>query len=92
MATFAAHVVVHSDAGPVQFAPGDEVPDWAVDLVGDHVLADDPEPESASEPAAVDADDEDDPDADESDDEELDAPAAAPDFTTAAPRRGRPRK
>lgn len=36
---FNAHVAVHKDpAETVWFAPGDDVPDWAVDLVGDHVL------------------------------------------------------
>ena len=37
--TFNAHVAVHKDpAETVWFAPGDDVPDWALDLVGDHVL------------------------------------------------------
>lgn len=35
---FNAHVAVHRDpADVVWFAPGDEVPDWALELVGDHV-------------------------------------------------------
>jgi hypothetical protein len=98
MATFAAHVVVHGDAGPVQFAPGDDLPDWAVGLVGDHVLiiepedpaedaldgaADNPEAEADVAADATDADDTDD---------EPEASSAGPDFTAAAPRRGRTRK
>ena len=35
---FNTYVAVHKDpAESVWFAPGDEVPDWALDLVGDHV-------------------------------------------------------
>jgi len=35
---FNTYVVVHKDpAEDVWFAPGDEVPDWALELVGDHV-------------------------------------------------------
>jgi len=49
MATFAAYVIVHGDAGPVQFAPGDDVPDWADSLVGDHVLTE-PREEVETEP------------------------------------------
>lgn len=36
---FKTHVAVHKDpATSVWFAPGDEVPAWAEDLVGDHVF------------------------------------------------------
>ncbi|WP_284763393.1 hypothetical protein [Arthrobacter sp. efr-133-R2A-63] len=38
MATFAAHVFVHGESGPVHFAPGDELPEWAESLVGKHCL------------------------------------------------------
>lgn len=38
MATFAAHVFVHGESGPVHFAPGDELPEWAEGLVGKHCL------------------------------------------------------
>ena len=35
---FNTYVAVHKDpAETVWFAPGDEVPDWALELVGDHV-------------------------------------------------------
>ena len=38
---FNTHVAVHKDpAESVWFAPGDDVPDWAVDLVGDHTYTD----------------------------------------------------
>jgi hypothetical protein len=38
---FNAHVAVHKDpAETVWFAPGDDVPEWALDLVGDHVIGD----------------------------------------------------
>lgn len=39
MAKFNAHVAVHKNhVETVWFAPGDTVPDWALGLVGDHVL------------------------------------------------------
>ena len=42
MAKFNTHVAVHKDpAETVWFAPGDEVPDWAFELVGDHVYGGD---------------------------------------------------
>lgn len=38
---FNTYVAVHKDpAESVWFAPGDDVPDWALDLVGDHVYGD----------------------------------------------------
>lgn len=38
---FNTYVAVHKDpAETVWFAPGDEAPDWALDLVGDHVFGD----------------------------------------------------
>jgi hypothetical protein len=41
---FNTYVVVHKDpAEDVWFAPGDEVPDWALELVGDHVYGGDHE-------------------------------------------------
>lgn len=81
MSTFAVHTVVHRDGFPVFFTPGDELPEWAEGVVGDHVLTAD------SKPAPKD---------DETDDEadEDSTPASdVPDFTAPAPaRRGRPRK
>lgn len=39
MPKFNAYVSVYKDhAEHVEFAPGDEVPDWALDKVGDHVI------------------------------------------------------
>lgn len=54
MAVFTAHTVVHRDSRPVFFAPGDEVPDWAVDRVGDHVIESGakPEPRTDAKPDA----------------------------------------
>lgn len=41
MPKFNAYVSVYKDpAEHVEFAPGDDVPDWALPLVGDHVLDD----------------------------------------------------
>lgn len=81
MSVFSVHTVVHRDGQAVQFAPGDELPDWADGKVGAHCLV--PEdskpandgPELDPEPAAP-----------------SETGTAAPDFTSAAPRRGRPRK
>lgn len=82
MATFAAYVIVHGDTGPVQFSPGDELPDWADSLVGDHVLTE-PREESVS-----DADEDETPPADPP----ADAPKAEPvDFTGAKPAQRRAR-
>ena len=75
MATFAAHVIVHGESGPVQFAPGDEVPEWADGLVGDHVLT---EPQS-EEPAVEES-------TDATGGEDLEPVDAAPDFTGAKPQ------
>lgn len=49
MAVFAAHVVLMRDFQAVTFAPGDDLPEWAEGLVGDHVLTAD-EVESPVEP------------------------------------------
>jgi hypothetical protein len=91
---FSVHVALMSpEYKPASFAPGDEVPEWAIGQVGDHVL----EPEDAAESdGADDQDDAPDPDADgDTDGDDADAPPAddQPDFTAAAPaRRGRARK
>lgn len=50
MAVFATHVVLMRDFQAVAFAPGDELPEWAEGLVGDHVLTSD-EVESDPGPA-----------------------------------------
>ncbi|SEI44796.1 hypothetical protein SAMN04487917_101345 [Arthrobacter sp. yr096] len=50
MATFAEHVVVMRDFTAVTFKPGDELPDWAVGLVGDHCLVPEVAEESGAEP------------------------------------------
>jgi hypothetical protein len=73
---------------PVSFAPGDVVPVWALNQVGDHVL----EPEDGAKPDgdAADADDAEDP-ADHADTDadgvEAQASDDQPDFTAPAPRR-----
>jgi hypothetical protein len=94
MAVFATHVVLMRDFQGVAFAPGDELPEWAEDLVGAHCL--EPETESASdsvddeEESDTDPDPESEPEGDESEasGEEATAPAGdAPDFTAPAPRR-----
>jgi hypothetical protein len=84
----------------VSFGPGDDVPGWAVDQVGAHVL----EPEEASEPdesgEAATADEPEGQDQGEEDGDDADGgddtPPPAdeqPDFTAPAPaRRGRSRK
>ena len=44
MAKFNCYCVVHKDpAESVRFGPGDEVPEWALPLVGDHVISGDHE-------------------------------------------------
>ena len=96
MAFFGVHVVLPHGCDYVQFAPGDEVPDWAVELVGEHCLAADselPEPDDSEDP-----DREPQPPADnehvaEGAEKFPKAPPAGPDFTAPAkPVRGRPRK
>lgn len=104
MPKFSTHVaLMNPEYQPANFAPGDEVPEWALDQVGDHVL----EPEETAD--ADDSDASDDPDSQDQEqgnnsgaDEEADddgedpnPPAAddQPDFTAPAPaRRGRSRK
>jgi hypothetical protein len=84
---------------PANFKPGDEVPEWAIDQVGDHVL----EPEDSIDSDDVDGSEEPDEsdqdqgeDSGENADGEDDVPPPAddqPDFTAPAPaRRGRARK
>lgn len=97
MPKFTANVHVHGENGPVFFEEGDELPDWAVGLVGAHVLESEPEADSDEEadkgdPKKVaDEEPETDPEEDPEDEPEA-AKADAPDFTAAAPRRGRARK
>ncbi|QDG90708.1 hypothetical protein [Pseudarthrobacter sp. NIBRBAC000502770] len=107
MPKFAAHTFVHDGLTSHSFAPGDEVPEWALEQVGDHVLV--PEEKAESEDPGTPADsgaqdqdpgtgDENDPDGDKDDDsdgEDSTPPPAddQPDFTAPAPaRRGRTRK
>jgi len=87
---------------PVSFAPGDDVPEWALDLVGAHVLEpedtddDGAKDESEDESQGEDQGDDGDSDADDDSDGEDSTPPPAddqPDFTAPAPaRRGRSRK
>lgn len=92
MTTFQVYTTVHDGLTSHNFAPGDELPEWAEDLVGAHCL--EPEAEIAAEPhddstdAGGDSDPE--PDADEEEaggEEPVPAPADAPDFTAPAPAR-----
>ena len=85
------HVSVRQGFDTVWLAPGDDLPDWAVGLVGDHALAhevpedveadshggEDPSDPSKAKPKATPA---------------KPKTATELDFTSAAPRRGRPRK
>ncbi|UUG69969.1 hypothetical protein SEA_ZUCKER_9 [Arthrobacter phage Zucker] len=104
MPKFSKHVALMSpEYKAVSFGPGDDVPEWAVNQVGEHVL----EPEEGKDEGPADeapdftggADTSDgeseDPagDDEEAGDEEAEKPAdEAPDFTAPAPRRGRARK
>ena len=102
MAVFATHVVLMRDFQAVAFAPGDELPEWAEDLVGAHCLEPEAEIESDSDDVESEADGDADPDPDpeSNPDEEMSegeeptaAPSDVPDFTAPAPRRNsRPRK
>ena len=105
MPKFAAHTFVHDGLTSHSFDPGDEVPDWALDQVGDHVLVPEEKakPEESDAPADSGTQDEDpggdsdsDSDAEDDVDGEEDTPPPAddqPDFTAPAPaRRGRSRK
>lgn len=73
MAKFTAHTAVHGERGTEFFKPGDEVPEWAADKVGDHVTDVGGDAADEGEETAGEADS----------DESLDA--EAPDFT--APKR-----
>lgn len=92
MTTFNCNTHVHRDGNSTSFTAGDELPDWAIGLVGDHCLVEpaadpvdltavEPVPEVAAEPEVPEAE------------PEKVEPAAEPDFTQPAPpKRGRPRK
>gem|GEM_PF-6391400 len=88
MTVFTAHTVVHAESGPVFFGPGDELPEWAVGRVGDHVLSDPAEP--GDKP---DGEPDDEPDTEGGDEPEDPAEPGdkpdVPDFTKPAPRRRR---
>jgi hypothetical protein len=99
MPKFSTHVaLMNPEYQPANFAPGDEVPDWAIGQVGAHVL--EPEaaetgPDESGEDADKDpglTDDEESKDSDDGDDDsgEESADSAAddqPDFTAPAPAR-----
>lgn len=99
MPKFVVHTHVKNGFESFAFAPGQEVPDWAIEKVGSHVH-DDANltfPEPAAEPVdliAVEPVSEvvAEPEVPESEPEKVE-PAAEPDFTQPAPaKRGRPRK
>lgn len=87
------HVALYHGLDLVQLKPGDELPKWAVGIVGDHCLdgeavaseevaeATETEEVEESEEAA---------EAEEAEESE-EVAEAAPDFTKPATRRGRPR-
>lgn len=88
---FSTQVALSDGLGVYSFGPGDEVPEWAANKVGEHVLesAGDPVPEDDDEPETV----------EEIVAEEQGSPAPVstdgPDFTKPAPIKrgpGRPRK
>jgi hypothetical protein len=83
LAKFTAHTAVHGEQGPVFFEPGDTVPAWAADKVGDHVT-------DGGKVSAAKAETVPDDDADESETGADDT--EAPDFTTAKPRQTRTRR
>lgn len=100
MKIFAVNTIVHRDHLPVAFSIGDEVPEWALSLVGSHCLAaetvDDFE-DSESDSETADDQDESEPDADEAEgsaQEPTTATDSEPlDFTKPAPvKRTRQRK
>lgn len=103
MPKFSTHVaLMNPEYRPVSFNPGDEVPEWAVDQVGEHVL--DPEETTDSDEVGTSADSDaqdqeqegdssDDSGADDeadgdSDGDDSNPPAGdQPDFTAPAPAR-----
>lgn len=95
MPKFSKHVALMSpEYQAANFAPGDEVPAWALDQVGDHVLeaeepADSEDADGSEESEASDQDQ-----GNDSGEDETPPPADdQPDFTAPAPaRRGRTRK
>lgn len=98
---FSTHVaLMNPEYQPANFAPGDEVPAWALDQVGEHVLAPEEPTESddsgTSDESGADGQDgadgagEEGPGDDEDADGEDSTPPAAddqPDFTAPAPAR-----
>lgn len=106
MPKFTANVHVHGPNGTEFFKEGDSLPDWAIGLVGAHVLDEDQEEGEQIEPAQTvappaeeasdeSADGDSDGEEEDEDGEETPPPAETPDFTTEAPKRrgpGRPRK
>lgn len=79
MATFNTQVALLDGSGKLhQFKSGDEVPEWATDRVGDHVLQGE---KSADDEQQADAEEE----APQEDTET--APDETPDFTKPAPKK-----
>lgn len=83
MAKFTEHTVVHGEQGPVFFEPGDTVPEWAADKVGDHVTDGGKVSAAKAKPVPDDDGDERENGADDTE---------APDFTTPKPRQARTRR
>lgn len=75
------HVSLWDESGAlITLHPGTELPDWAEGRVGEHCLKEDAPEEAAGEAKPASAT------------PEKPSTTEAPDFTSAAPRRGRPRK
>ena len=51
MATLNANTIVRNGLEIVVLYAGDEVPEWAVDQIGEHLLTEDPAPAEAPKPA-----------------------------------------
>lgn len=105
MPKFNCQVVIRRGLDIVEFAPGDTVPAWALDEVGEHVISGNPiaDPDFTKQDAEDVTESEEDKDATEAEAESGDGAGdsaadsassedAAPDFTKAAPAKRRTRK
>lgn len=95
MAIFATHVVLTRNFEAVVFTPGDELPDWAVGQVGAHCLEADTDTEVEADPVPAEPEGAESEGAEPEDEDAAPVKpktAAAPDFTSAAPRRSKPRR
>lgn len=92
MSKLAVHTTVRDARGAVVWlSPGDDVPAWAADQVGDHCLVGGRVVEK-KKPGESDAAGKANETGNEASDVDHKKPTDGPDFTKPAPRRGRPRK